>query len=222
MGVWGDIARGIGWAFAPVLAVPVLYLVFRPTWLSSFSRGLIRTIDSLSFWTGEIVKWSLPLLVLSVAASVFALSIFGTATTKWLESAFYFQAVIILLGAGATLLAGQHVRVDVFHARMGERARARVDLLGFYLLLAPVCLLILWNSQSFVGFAWRTLEGSTESDGIRGVFLLKTLIPLFALSLLAQGLSIALRAALALNGEARPERPHGVEPFFQVASEDVL
>ena len=206
----------------PTLALPVLYLAWRPRWLSALVRGVIRTVDSLTFWTGEVVKWALPLLVLSVAASVFALSVFGTATTKWLESAFYLQAVIILLGAGATLLAGQHVRVDVFHADMGERARARVDLLGYYLLLAPVCLLILWNSQTFVGFAWRTLEGSTESDGIRGVFLLKTLIPLFAISLLAQGLSIALRAALALNGEARPERPSGVAPFFRVSAQDTL
>ena len=218
----GDVLRAIGWAFLPALALPVLYLIWQPRWLSALIRGVIRTIDSAVFQLGEIVKWALPLLVLSVAASVFALSIFGAATTKWLESAFYFQAVIIMLGAAATLLAGQHVRVDVFHARMGEQARARVDLLGYYLLLLPVCLLILWNSQSFVGFAWRTFEGSTESDGIRGVFLLKTLIPAFAVTLIAQGLSIALRAALALNGETRPERPEGVRPFFQVVSKDVL
>ena len=220
--MWGSVWQAIGWAFLPLLALPMLYLVTQPTWLGGVVRGLIRTIDSAVFALGEIVKWALPLLVLSVAASVFALSIFGTATTKWLESALYFQAVIILLGAAATLLAGQHVRVDVFHARMGERARARVDLLGYYLLLVPTCLLILWNSQSFVAFAWQTFEGSTESDGIRGVYLLKTLIPVFAVTLLAQGLSIALRAALALNGETRPERPKGVRPFFRVADEDVL
>ena len=220
--MWGDVIRAIGWAFLPVLALPILYLIFQPAWLAKILRGIIRTTDSGIFILGEIVKWSLPLLVLSVAASVFALSIFGTATTKWLESAFYFQAIIILLGASATLLAGQHVRVDIFHEKMGEKARARVDLIGFYLLLAPTCLLILWNSQGFVGFAWQTFEGSTESDGIRGVFLLKTLIPLFAITMIAQGLAIALRAAFALNGEARPDRPHGVEPFFQVVSEDTL
>ena len=220
--MWGDIIRAIGWAFLPALTLPVLYLIFQPAWLAKILRGLIRTIDGVVFILGEIVKWSLPLLVLSVAASVFALSIFGTATTKWLESAFYFQAIIILLGAAATLLAGQHVRVDIFHEKMGEKARARVDLIGFYLLLAPTCLLILWNSQGFVGFAWQTFEGSTESDGIRGVFLLKTLIPLFAITMIAQGLAIALRAAFALNGEVRPERPKGVAPFFQVVSEDTL
>lgn len=216
----GEIIHAIGWAFLPSLALPILYLLWPSGWLKRLVTALIRTIDSTIFALGDVIKWALPLLVISVAGSVFALSIFGTATVKWLESAFYFQAIIITLGAAATLLAGQHVRVDIFHESMGERARARVDLIGFYLLLAPVCLIILWNSQTFVGFAWRTFEGSTESNGIRGVFLLKTLIPIFALTMIMQGLAIALRAAMALNGEARPERPAGVEPFFQVTDGD--
>lgn len=220
--MWGDVIKAVGWAFLPLLVLPVLYLVAPTAPLCRVTRALIRTIDSFIFALGETVKWTLPLLVISVAASVFALSIFGTATVKWLESAFYFQAVMITLGAAATLLAGQHVRVDVFHERMGTAARARVDLVGFYLLLAPVCLLIIWNSQTFVGFAWMTLEGSTESNGIRGVFLLKTLIPIFAITLIMQGLAIALRAAMALNGEARPPRPKGVAPFFQTTREDRL
>ncbi|WP_298912791.1 TRAP transporter small permease subunit [uncultured Algimonas sp.] len=174
----------------------------------------MRTIDTINHGVGEIAKWSLPLLVISVAASVFGLSVFGTANVKWLESAFYFQAIVILLGGAATLLAGQHVRVDVFYAGMGRKSRARVDLAGFYLLLAPVCILILWNSQTFVGFAWRTFEGSTESDGIRGVFLLKTLIPIFALTMLMQGLAIALRAAMTLRDDPQPDLPDGVPPLF--------
>jgi len=220
--MWGDVIKAIGWAFLPTLVLPVLYMLTPKPWLRSLVCGLIRAIDSAVFALGEIVKWALPMLVISVAASVFALSIFGAATVKWLESAFYFQAIVITLGAAATLLAGQHVRVDIFHERMGTEARARVDLVGFYMLLAPVCLLIIWNSQTFVGFAWMTLEGSTESNGIRGVFLLKTLIPVFALSLIMQGLAIALRAAMALNGEVRPTRPKGVAPFFQVTREDTL
>jgi TRAP-type mannitol/chloroaromatic compound transport system permease small subunit len=220
--MWADVIKAVGWAFLPTLIIPVLYLLAPKPRLRDLTSALIRAIDSTIFALGEIVKWALPLLVISVAASVFALSIFGTATVKWLESAFYFLAIVITLGAAATLLAGQHVRVDIFHERMGTDARARVDLVGFYLLLAPVCLLIIWNSQTFVGFAWMTLEGSTESNGIRGVFLLKTLIPVFAITLIMQGLAIALRAAMALNGEDRPERPKGVAPFFQVTREDTL
>ena len=218
--VLGDIIRAIGWAFLPLLALPVVYLVL-PGSLRGVSRALIRLIDTVTHAYGRLVMLALPLMVVVVASSVFALSVFGTATVAWLESSLYLQAIVITLGAAPTLLAGEHVRVDVFHERMGELARARVDLVGYYLLLAPVCLIILWNSQSFVGFAWATFEGSTESDGIRGVWLLKTLIPVFCVTLLMQGLAIALRAAMALNGERRPDRPAGIRPLFEVPGREV-
>ena len=50
----------------------------------------------------------------------------------------------------------------------------------------------------------------------------KTLIPIFALTMLAQGLAIATRAAMSLSGQTRPKRPKGVPPFFKVNSEDTL
>ncbi len=219
----GGILQAIGWAFLPLLAWPIVHLAFgKNAFVKSFSEALISVIDSGTFRLGEAAKWLLPLLVLSVAASVFALSIFGVTTTKWLESAKYFQALIIMLGAAATLLAGQHVRVDIFFSRMQEAGKARVDLIGFYLLLAPACLLLIWNAQSFVSFAWAIREGSGEADGIRGVYILKTLIPIFAVSMLVQGLAISTRAAMALNGQNRPPRPKGVPPFFQTTSEDRL
>ncbi len=219
----GGILQAIGWAFLPFLVWPVLHLILpRHAVVKSVSEGFITLIDTFSFRLGEATKWLLPILVLSVAASVFALSIFGVTTTKWLESAKYFQAFVIMLGAAATLLAGQHVRVDIFHARMTDIGKARVDLLGFYLLMAPACLLLIWNAQSFVSFAWSIREGSSEATGIRGVYILKTLIPIFAVTLLLQGYSIALRASMCLCGQTRPERPQGVPPFFRTGSEDVL
>ena len=219
----GGILQAIGWTFLPILAWPIIHLILGKNGkVKSFSEAFISLIDSLIYRLGEITKWLLPLLVLSVAASVFALSIFGVTTTKWLESAKYFQALIIMLGAAATLLAGQHVRVDIFFSRMTEQGKARVDLIGFYLLLAPACILLIWNAQSFVGFAWAIREGSSEADGIRGVYILKTLIPIFALSMLMQGLAIATRAAMSLNGQSRPDRPKGVPPFFQSSQDELL
>jgi len=211
----GTAFQALGWAFLPLLLLPLLYLFFSHVRvLQNFSHGLIRTIDSLSYVTGEATKWLLPLLVLSIAFSVFALSIFGQSWTKLFESAEYLHASVIMLGAGATLLAGQHVRVDIFHINMGAKSKALVDFIGFYVLLVPVSLIILWNSQSFVSFAWQIFEGSAEADGIRGEYLLKTLLPIFALLMLSQGLSITLRAAMCLNGQLRPDRPPHTPKFF--------
>lgn len=211
----GTFLQGAGWGLLPFFLTPVILMFLKNNQrLLNFASGLIRTIDGLNYTLGEIVKWALPVLVISVAFSVFALSIFGLSWTKLFESAEYLHASVIMLGAGATLLAGQHVRVDVFHTNMKENARALVDFCGFYLLLMPVCLIILWDSQSFVSFAWRIFEGSAEADGIRGEYLLKTLVPLFCIFMLAQGLAIAMRAALQLAGQEQPKRPPHTPPFF--------
>jgi len=211
----GTAFQAIGWVFLPALFLPLIY-IFMPNnkALTSISEAIIRTIDSLSYMIGEITKWLLPILVLVVAFTVFALSIFGQSWTKLFESAEYLHATIIMLGAAATLLAGQHVRVDVLHSHMKAKPKALVDFIGFYALLLPVCLIILWNSQSFVSFSWRIFEGSAETDGIRGEYLLKTLIPLFAITMILQGLAIALRAAMCLRDKNRPERPPHTPKFF--------
>lgn len=216
LSIFGTFLRGAGWGFLPFLLLPAVILILnKNNSLSVFSAALIRTIDTVNQGIGEVAKWLLPLLVLSVAFSVFALSIFGLSWTKLFESAIYLHASVIMLGAAATLLAGQHVRVDIFHSRMSPRARALVDFCGYYLFMVPVCLVILWNSQSFIGFSWQIFEGSAEADGIRGQFLLKTLVPLFAFIILTQGMAIALRAALRLTGRAEPERPYGIPPLFE-------
>lgn len=210
----GAFLQGAGWGLLPLVLLPLIILLARSQWIYELSSEIIRLIDGVNYRLGEIIKWALPVLVLSVAFSVFALSIFGLSWTKLFESAEYLHASVIMLGAGATLLAGQHVRVDIFHTNMSENARAWVDFLGYYLLLMPVCLIILWDSQSFVTFAWRIFEGSAEADGIRGEYLLKTLLPLFCILMLAQGLAIAARAAIQLSGQDQPHRPAHTPPFF--------
>lgn len=213
--IFGAALKGIGWTFLPAVLLPLLYLCFpKLRGLDGISRALITLLDDISYRIGEVTKWALPLLVLSIAFSVFALSIFGLNWTKLSESAYYFHAAVIMLGGAATLLAGQHVRVDVFHISMSAKSRALVDFIGFYALLLPVCLIIIWNSQSFVNFGWRIFEGSAENDGIRGVYLLKTLIPIFGIMMVSQGLSIALRAAMCLRGQDRPPRPNHTPPLF--------
>lgn len=211
----GAAFTAIGWVFLPLCLLPLLYLFLSNNrFIKTFSNALVRLIDSVSYISGEVIKWGLPILVLTVAMSVFALSIFGLSWTKLFESAEYLHASVIMLGAAATLLAGQHVRVDIFHTNMSAKSKAMVDFAGFYVLLLPVCLIILWNSQSFISFSWQIFEGSAESDGIRGEFLLKTLIPIFAVGMIIQGLAITLRAAMCLTGQARPERPPHTPPFF--------
>lgn len=215
LGLIGVFLKGAGWMFLLFALLPFLRLILPgQKAVDDAARHVVGLIEPVNYRVGEMIKWALPLLVLSVAFSVFALSIFGLSWTKLFESAEYLHASVIMLGAAATLLAGQHVRVDIFHSRMKPQSRALVDFIGFYLLLMPACLVILWDSQSFISFSWMIFEGSAEADGIRGEFLLKTLIPLFCVMMIAQGVSIALRAAMMLTGANQPDRPPHTPAFF--------
>ena len=62
--------------------------------------------------------------------------------------------------------------------------------------------LILWTSIPYAARAWAIVEGSQETAGLPLVFLLKSVIPLFAVLMLLQGAAQAMRAAAVL-GAAR-------------------
>ena len=57
---------------------------------------------------------------------------------------------------------------------------------------------IAWFALPYVARSWAILERSREVSGLPFVYLLKTLIPLFALLMALQGIAQAIRAALVL------------------------
>ena len=77
------------------------------------------------------------------------------------------------------------------------RRRALIDLCGALLLLLPFMLVLLWFALPYVARSWAILERSRETSGLPLVFLLKTLIPLFAVLMALQGVAQAIRALAA-------------------------
>ena len=65
-----------------------------------------------------------------------------------------------------------------------------INLLGSLVFLIPVCLSILYFSYNYVINSCVQLEGSLEERGLHGVFLLKSLIWVFAIMLILQGIYI--------------------------------
>ena len=55
-------------------------------------------------------------------------------------------------------------------------------------------LVLVWFALPYVERSWAILERSRETSGLPLVFLLKTLIPLFALLMALQGVAQAIRA----------------------------
>jgi len=115
--------------------------------------------------------------------------LFGQGAIALQELVIYLHGLVFMLGIPYALHHNAHVRVDIFSNRLGPRGRDWVELFGHGLFLVPFCLVVLIYSTPYVAASWRVLEGSSEVGGIPAIFLLKTLIPLMAVTLLLQGLA---------------------------------
>jgi TRAP-type mannitol/chloroaromatic compound transport system permease small subunit len=69
--------------------------------------------------------------------------------------------------------------------------------------LLPFAAVLAYFSVPYVARSWAILERSRETSGLPFVYLLKTLIPVFALLLGLQGIAQAVRAAVTLCGPSR-------------------
>jgi TRAP-type mannitol/chloroaromatic compound transport system permease small subunit len=165
---------------------------------------LAEHIDRLGAAIGRAVAWCLLFMVLAEFALVLMRYVLGVGSIWLQESVIYAHASLFMLAAAWTLAADAHVRVDIFYSDAAPRTKAIVDLLGALLLLLPFALTLIFLSLPYVARSWAILEGSRETSGLPAVFLLKTLIPLFAALLALQGIAQALRAALVLAGVNRP------------------
>lgn len=160
---------------------------------------LTNRLETLSEWSGRAVSW-LSLLMVAVTFLVVVLRYQFDLGWIWMqESITFMHAALFLIGAAYTLKHGGHVRVDIILRKWSARTQAWVDLLGTLLLLAPVCLFIIYASWDYVSQSWALHEGSREAGGLDGVYLLKSLILLMAALLLVQGLAMVLQCISQLR-----------------------
>jgi TRAP-type mannitol/chloroaromatic compound transport system permease small subunit len=167
----------------------------------SFATALADRIDRLTTGIGRAVAWLVLVVVLLQFGLVVARYLFGLGSIWATETVIYAHATLFMLAAAWTLRAGGHVRVDVFYAEASARTRAKIDLAGSGLLLLPFSTVLVWLSVPYAARSWAILERSQETSGLPLLYLLKTLIPLFAFLMALQGIAQAIRAIQAL---ARP------------------
>lgn len=165
--------------------------------------GLLRVVgelaDGLNEKLGKTISWLALALVLLQLIIVGMRYVFGVGSVMLQEGMVYMHASLFLLGAGYTLRHDDHVRCDIFYRTVSPSRRALIDLTGVVIFLLPMCGVIAWYSWPYVINAWSVLEGSPKGSlGLPAVFLLKTLILIFAFLLGLQGLCMAFRASSCL------------------------
>ena len=140
---------------------------------------------------GHFFMWTNGLLIFGIIAQVVLRYGFGHGLVALEELQWHLYAVGIMFGASYAVTMNSHIRVDIVHASLSEKWRARWDLFGIFFLLIPFTVIIFHQSLDFVWEAWRLNERSDAPSGLPWRWAIKSVIPL-SFGLL--GISVVSRA----------------------------
>lgn len=177
-------------------------------------------IDRLSELFATTVCWGLLANALLITVNAVSRKLFSVAWPTAFDMQWHFFSAVVLLMAAAALRRDEHVRIDIFAHRLGERGLARLDLVGFLLVLLPVCLAMAWFSgqQFLLALVTGETRASRESVSSLPAWIIKGFIPVGFLLLALQGTAEAIRCVAALKGIV--VRPIHRSQLMQKADDD--
>lgn len=162
------------------------------------------TIDWLNERFARLARWALLADALLIAGNAVSRKLFSATAPVIFDLQWHFFAAVVLLMAAYTFQRDEHVRIDVFAHRLGERGLAWLDLAGIVLVLLPVCVALIWVAwpQFAVSFTAGETRATRESLSNLPAWIIKGLIPLGFALLALQGVAEAIRCVAALRGIA--------------------
>jgi TRAP-type mannitol/chloroaromatic compound transport system permease small subunit len=99
------------------------------------------------------------------------------------ELVMYFHAMVFLGCAGFVFNKDDHVRVDIYYRDSSKKYKKFINLICGVIFLLPVVIFIAFYSFNLIVMAWSIKEISTEAGGLPFVYIQKSLILLFPLTL---------------------------------------
>jgi TRAP-type mannitol/chloroaromatic compound transport system permease small subunit len=155
---------------------------FPHTRLSAATRRMFKSLL-------RVLSWIWFVLILVVVVNVTMRYVFGEGRIEFEEIQWHLYAVGFLIGLATCMDSDNHVRVDIFHERMGLRWQAWVELYGLLLLFFPFITAMLIFSIPFVSYSFAIAEISDSPGGLPYRWIIKSFLPLSMLLLLVAGIS---------------------------------
>ena len=133
---------------------------------------------------GKFISLMIPVMTILMIVIIVARYFFGIGLTGLQELVMYIHALIFLGCAGYVHYKDEHVRVDIFYRGSSDLYKKNINYFLSLIFLIPICFVISYYSIELIEMSWRIKEVSTEAGGLNYVYLQKTLIILFPMTLL--------------------------------------
>ena len=134
---------------------------------------------------GKKISYLIPIMVLLMVIVIVSRYFFGIGRTDLQELVMYFHALVFLGCAGYVFNKDEHVRVDIFYRESSTKYKNLINSVFGIIFLLPVVAVIFIYSLEVIYASWGMKEVSTESGGLDYVYVQKTFMLLFPLTLLA-------------------------------------
>jgi TRAP-type mannitol/chloroaromatic compound transport system permease small subunit len=158
-----------------------------------------RSIDALNLHIGKWVSWLILAMVLISATNATVRKVFDTSSNAWLELQWVLFSMVFLLCSPWTLLANEHIRIDIINNMLPKQVRNVIDVVGHALFLLPLCLLMVVTGLPFFIRSYEINEQSMNAGGLPQ-WPAKFLVFLGFLLLFLQGISELLKRIAIMRG----------------------
>lgn len=159
-------------------------------------------IDTISLWSGKIVRWLIFPLMFGTTYEVISRYVFNAPTLWAYDLSYILYGSLFMLGASYTLYRGQHIRTDIFYAKWSPKTQGWIDATLYLLFFFPGITFFLIAGWSEAAHSWALLERSESGAWRPPIYPFKTVLPVTAALLLLQGISEFLKSLYAgIKGE---------------------
>src|SRR5437870_11068703 len=158
-----------------------------------------RRIDAFTTWTGKRLAWLILVAVVVSASNAIVRKAFDTSSNAWLELQWVLFSMVFLLCSPWTLLANEHIRIDIVNNALPKRVRNVIDVVGHALFLLPLCLLMIVTGLPFFLRSYEINEQSMNAGGLPQ-WPAKSLVLLGFSLLFLQGISELVKRVAIMRG----------------------
>jgi TRAP-type mannitol/chloroaromatic compound transport system permease small subunit len=145
----------------------------------------MKVLEKYINFVGEKISYLIPVMVALMVFVIISRYFFGIGRTGIQELVMYFHALVFLGCAGYVMNHDEHVRVDIFYRNASDRYKKNINTVFGLLFLLPLIAVTFFYSIETIEASWKMSETSTEAGGLAYVYIQKTLMVLFPLTLLA-------------------------------------
>jgi TRAP-type mannitol/chloroaromatic compound transport system permease small subunit len=182
--------------------------------------SLTRVIDSINFRIGKYVAWCILAAVVVSAVNAIVRKTFDTSSNSWLELQWVLFGIVFLLCSPWTLLANEHIRIDIVNNMLPTAVRNWIDVIGHALFLLPLTIVMIYTGAPFFYRSYAINEQSGNAGGLPQ-WPAKGLIMIGFALLFFQGISELIKRIAVMRGLI-PDPHAGQKSSLETEAEEII